>query len=132
VNGYGRAKVIRSYQQWDAAYLDVERLPVVQDNGSIPTHADVLGALKQWPRIEPVWLPTSAPWLNPIAELWRWLRQDVRKWHRLAGTGRAGATGSISSWAHAPRVRESGSVTWGSRVRGSWPRPFKSRPDYRF
>ena len=35
-------------------------------------------ALFQWPRIEPVWLPTYAPWLNPIEKLWRWLRQEVR------------------------------------------------------
>jgi hypothetical protein len=31
-----------------------------------------------------VWLPTYAPWLNPIEKLWRWLRQDVLKMHRLA------------------------------------------------
>jgi transposase len=30
-------------------------------------------------------LPTYAPWLNPIEKLWRWLRQDVLKRHRLAG-----------------------------------------------
>jgi transposase len=81
----GRAKVIQFYKQLDAAYPDVERLLVVQDNWSIHTHEDVLGALKQWPRIEPVWLPTYSPWLNPIEKLWRWLRQDVLKLHRLAG-----------------------------------------------
>src|SRR5262249_58907782 len=66
-----------------------EVLRVVQDNWSIHTHADVLGALSRWPRIEPVWLPTYAPWLNPIEKLWRWLRQDVLKSHRLAGDGSA-------------------------------------------
>jgi transposase len=81
----GRAKVIQFYKQLDAAYPDVERLLVVQDNWSIHTHADVLGALARWPRIEPVWLPTYSPWLNPIEKLWRWLRQDVLKLHRLAG-----------------------------------------------
>jgi hypothetical protein len=81
----GRAKVIQFYKQLNAAYPDVERLLVVQDNWSIHTHADVLGALRRWPRIEPVWLPTYAPWLNPIEKLWRWLRQDVLKMHRLAG-----------------------------------------------
>jgi transposase len=81
----GRAKVTQFSKQLDAAYPDVERLLVVQDNWSIHTHEDVLGALKQWPRIEPVWLPTYAPWLNPIEKLWRWLRQDVLKLHRLAG-----------------------------------------------
>jgi transposase len=81
----GRAKVIKFYEQLDAAYAGVGRLLVVQDNRSIHTHEDVLSALKQWPRIEPVWLPTYAPWLNPIEKLWRWLRQDVLKLHRLAG-----------------------------------------------
>ena len=81
----GRAKVIQFYKQLDAAYPGVERLLVVQDNWSIHTHAAVLSALSQWPRIEPVWLPTYSPWLNPIEKLWRWLRQDVLKLHRLAG-----------------------------------------------
>ena len=43
-----------------------------------------MGALKAWPQIEPVWLPTYAPWLNPIEKLWRWLKQAVLKLHRLA------------------------------------------------
>ena len=81
----GRAKVIQFYGQLDAACPDVERLLVVQDNWSIHTHEDVLDALKRWPRIEPVWLPTYSPWHNPIEKLWRWLRQDVLKLHRLAG-----------------------------------------------
>jgi transposase len=57
---------------------------VIQDNWSIPTHPDVLEALQAWPQVEPMWLPTYAPWLNPIAKLWRWLKQDVLKRHRLA------------------------------------------------
>jgi transposase len=81
----GRAKVIKFYEQLDSAYRNGERLLVVQDNWSIHTHEDVLNALKKWPRIEPVWLPTYSPWLNPIEKLWRWLRQDVLKLHRLAG-----------------------------------------------
>lgn len=32
-----------------------------------------------------MWLPTYAPWLNPIEKLWRWLRQQVLTLHRLAG-----------------------------------------------
>jgi hypothetical protein len=81
----GRAKVIPFSGQSDAAYPDAERSLVVQDNRSIHTHDDVLAAPSRWPRIEPVWLPTYSPWLNPIEKLWRWLRQDVLKLHRLAG-----------------------------------------------
>ena len=39
-------------------------------------------ALARYPRIKPVWLPTYAPWLNPIEKLWRWVRQDILKMHR--------------------------------------------------
>jgi len=58
---------------------------VAQDNWSIHQHRDVLTALSRWPRIEPIWLPTYAPWLNPTHKLWRLKRQDVLKLHRLAG-----------------------------------------------
>ena len=80
----GRAKVTEFYGQLVEAYPRARRLYVIQDNWSIHTHDDVLGALGQWPQVEPVWLPTYAPWLNPIEKLWRWLRQDVLKMHRLA------------------------------------------------
>jgi hypothetical protein len=87
LEGYivGRAKVIKFYEQLNRSYHDAERLLVVQDNWSIHRHDDVTAALAQWPRIEPVWLPTYSPWLNPIEKLWRWPRQDVLKLHRLAG-----------------------------------------------
>lgn len=91
LDGYivGRAKVIQFYEQLLAVYPKARRLYVIQDNWSIHTHADVLEALSRWPRIEPVWLPTYAPWLNPIEKLWRWLRQDVLKLHRLANDWKA-------------------------------------------
>src|SRR5262249_57678734 len=55
------------------------------ENGSVPRTEDVWAGLPKWPRIEPVWLPTYSPWLNPIEKLWRWLRQDVLTRHRRAG-----------------------------------------------
>jgi hypothetical protein len=39
---------------------------------------------RQLPRLEPVWLPTYAPWLHPLEQLWHWLRRDVLRGHRLA------------------------------------------------
>lgn len=80
----GRAKVIAFYQQLAQVYPHATRIYVVQDNWSIHRHDEVMAALAQLPQIEPVWLPTYAPWLNPIEKLWRWLRQDVLKLHRLA------------------------------------------------
>jgi hypothetical protein len=85
-NGYiiGRKQLIAFYGQIERAYPRAERIYVVQDNWSIHGHDDVLASLRQRPRITPVWLPTYAPWLNPIEKLWRWLRQTVLYMHRLA------------------------------------------------
>ena len=80
----GRAQVIAFYRQLVAAYPMAHRISVVQDNWSIHAHPDVLAAVAELPQIEIVWLPTYAPWLNPIEKAWRWLRQDVLKLHRLA------------------------------------------------
>lgn len=84
LDGYivGRQQVIRFYSHLDHAYPAADRLYVIQDNWNIHTHPDVLTALECSPRIKPVWLPTYAPWLNPIEKLWRWLRQDILKMHR--------------------------------------------------
>jgi transposase len=84
LDGYivGRQQVMKFYTQLDRAYPAVDLLYVIQDNWNIHTHPDVLEALAAYPRIKPVWLPTYAPWLNPIEKLWRWVRQDVLKMHR--------------------------------------------------
>jgi len=85
----GRAKVTEFYGQLVATYPQARRLYVIQDNWSIHKNPEVLAALTAWPQVEPVWLPTYAPWLNPIEKLWRWLKQDVLKMHRLADDWRA-------------------------------------------
>jgi DDE superfamily endonuclease len=84
LDGYivGRQQVMEFYAQLDHAYPAAELLYVIQDNWNIHTHPEVLAALTCYPRIQPVWLPTYAPWLNPIEKLWRWVRQDVLKMHR--------------------------------------------------
>jgi transposase len=84
LDGYivGRQQVSKFYSHLDRTYPEVARRYVVQDNWNIHTHPDVLTALVDYPRITPVWLPTYAPWLNPIEKVWRWLRQDILKMHR--------------------------------------------------
>ena len=131
----GRAKVIKFYEQLNRSYPEAERLLVVQDNWSIHRHDDVTAALTQWPRIEPVWLPTYAPWLNPIEKLWRWLRQDVLKLHRLAGDWPAALPepGQSSSWANSPWDRSRLAPLCGAAGPGkAGPSPERSRRDYRF
>lgn len=80
----GRRQVIQMYQRIAERYQSYEHIFVAQDNWSIHHHPDVLTALKDLPKLEPVWLPTYSPWLNPIEKLWRWLRGTVLKMHRLA------------------------------------------------
>lgn len=80
----GRRQLIQFYQQLDQRYPDAEEIYLVEDNWSIHQHPEVLAALAALPRLEVVWLPTYAPWLNPIEKLWRWLRQTVLHGHELA------------------------------------------------
>lgn len=80
----GRRQVSAFYRQLDRVYPDAHRIYVIQDNWSIHAHPDVLATLETLPRLEAVWLPTYSPWLNPIEKLWRWLKGDVLKQHRLA------------------------------------------------
>jgi hypothetical protein len=80
----GRAKVCAMYERVAEVCADYQHIYVAQDNWSIHRHEEVQTALKQWPRIEVLWLPTYAPWLNPIEKLWRWLRCDILNMHRLA------------------------------------------------
>lgn len=80
----GRRQVLAWYQLLHEAYPHAQKIYVAQDNWSIHSHPDVVEALKPIPRIEIVWLPTYSPWLNPIEKLWRWLKGDILKMHRLS------------------------------------------------
>jgi hypothetical protein len=80
----GRKVVGQMYHYINHLYPHAEQIYIVQDNWSIHNHAEVLAELDSLPRLETVWLPTYAPWLNPIEKLWRWLRQDVLRLHPWA------------------------------------------------
>ena len=67
----------RYYEQLARSYPDCPRLCVVQDNWPIHTHPKVLQAVKQLERIELVFLPTYAPYLNPEEKVWRWTKQHL-------------------------------------------------------
>jgi hypothetical protein len=109
LDGYivGRAKVISCYQRLTQVYSTARRIYVVQDNWSIHTHEEVCAARASFPQIAVVWLPTYAPWLNPIEKLWRWLREDVLKVHRLAGQWdalRARVNAFLDQFAHGSQA----------------------------
>ncbi|WP_201391062.1 transposase [Ktedonobacter sp. SOSP1-85] len=58
-------------RQIDQAYPQSEKIYVIMDNWSIHQHQEIKAVLDTLPRLEGVWLPTYAPWLNPIEKLWR-------------------------------------------------------------
>lgn len=63
---------------------DPERyLFLVWDNWPVHAHPELLAEARR-PRIRILWLPTYAPWENPIEKLWRRLKQEVLHGHRLA------------------------------------------------
>jgi transposase len=91
-------RLVAFYQQLHRAYPEADTIYVIQDNGTVHFHPDVLVALVEqespYPRyrkwgacqlpIQLVPLPTYASWTNPIEKLWRWLKQDVLHLHPLA------------------------------------------------
>lgn len=99
----GRTQGSAFYRRLDQVYASAQCIYVVQDNWSIHQHTDVTTTLRQLPRIEPVWLPTYAPWLNPIEKLWLWLRRDVLAAHRHADDWsqlRQQVNGFLDQFAH--------------------------------
>jgi hypothetical protein len=80
----GRGRLQELYRKLHYAYPQATRIYVVQDNWPIHSHADITTCLRAFPRIERVWLPSAAWWLNPIEKLWRLVRQHVLRLHRLA------------------------------------------------
>ena len=94
------------YATLRATYPQAETIYVVQDNWPVHVHPDVLARLQPqrspfWPHVPDNWplqprrsavrdtlpiqlvfLPTYAPWLNPIEKLWRWVRHDILHLHR--------------------------------------------------
>lgn len=65
-----------------ATYPDRELL-LIGDNWPVHAHGDVVAEAAAL-GITLLWLPTYAPWTNPIEKLWRWLKQDVLHHHRRA------------------------------------------------
>ncbi len=80
----GRPQVIRFHQQLHDRYRRFEKVFVVEDNWNVHTHPEVNAVVECLPRLERVWLPTYASWLNPIEKLWRWTRQSILHHHRMS------------------------------------------------
>lgn len=79
----GKEALPRFYAQLRSAYPQAEKIYLVQDNWPVHKLPEVRSALEQF-RLQPLFFPTYASWLNPIEKLWRWLKQEVLHLHRWA------------------------------------------------
>ncbi len=91
------------------------RLLLVWDNWPVHRHPAVLARAGEL-GIGIVWLPTYAPWLNPIEKLWRQTKQDVLHHHRLADAWtdlKARVHAHLDRYAHAsPTLLRYVGLTW--------------------
>lgn len=82
-NKMGVKGLVAFLQQVREAYGQTQRLLLIWDNWPVHYHPTVLAAAAE-ARIALVWLPTYAPWLNPIEKLWRKLKEEQIALHRHA------------------------------------------------
>lgn len=77
---FGVAQLKRYYQRLEAAYPQAERIYLVQDNWPVHRHPDLLDFFAK-SRIQPLFLPTYAPWTNPSEKVWLRLKQELLHLH---------------------------------------------------
>jgi putative transposase len=80
---FDRYTLIRFYNALQAAYPDADEIFLVQDNWPVHHHPDIQVWVKD-SNITILFLPTYAPWTNPIEHVWLRLRQDVLHLHSYA------------------------------------------------
>jgi hypothetical protein len=116
----GRAKVIECYGQLVEAYPRARRLYAIQDNWSIHKHEEVIAALKGWPQIEPVWLPTYAPWGTRSRSCGAGCGRTCCICTDWRTTGRPCGSACATSWTRLPTARSGCWSTWGCRATVIW------------
>lgn len=83
----GRAKMgvegLRSFLERLRTAYPGRRLLLVWDNWPVHQHPQVLRRAAEL-GIELLWVPTYAPWTNNVEKLWRWLKEELHRYHRLA------------------------------------------------
>lgn len=77
----GVSQLCAFLKQVRKAYGPTRRIFLVWDNWPIHSYDNVLQTAYEQ-RIELLYLPTYAPWTNPIEKLWRKLKQEVLAMHR--------------------------------------------------
>lgn len=93
---FDRHTLIRFYQAIEAAYPTVKTLFLVQDNWSVHRHPDLLTYFTT-SRIVPLWLPTYAPWTNPVEKVWLRLKQQLLHHHHFQDDW-LGLQAAVQNW----------------------------------
>ena len=63
---------------------NARRVYLVMDNWPVHQHPNAWRYLEADPRVQVLWLPTYAPWLNPAEKVWKWVRQKLAHMHAFA------------------------------------------------
>jgi putative transposase len=79
----GTVALCRLLERVRQAYGPERTLFLIWDNWHVHYQADVATKAAEL-NIQMLWLPTYAPWTNPIEKLWRWLKQTHIHNHQLA------------------------------------------------
>ena len=79
----GAKALARFLRKLRIAYGPTLRIVLVWDNWPVHYHPLVVEAAREQ-RIELLYLPTYAPWTNPIEKLWKKLREELLHLHRLS------------------------------------------------
>ncbi|HUY77965.1 MAG TPA: transposase [Ktedonobacterales bacterium] len=80
---FDRHTLLHFYQEVEAAYPQADQLFLIQDNWPVHWHADIREGLRG-SKFTLVFLPTYAPWTNPIEKVWRKLYAEVLHLHPWA------------------------------------------------
>lgn len=94
----GLRQLLAFYQQIEQAYPQAERIFLVQDNWPVHQHPELV----QWLQASPIhvlFLPTYAPWTNPIEKVWRRLKQEVLHLHTWRDDW-PGLLAAVQAWFH--------------------------------
>jgi transposase len=93
---FGVTQLKRFYQKLELAYPHAERIYLVQDNWPVHRHPDLLSFFAS-SRIQPLFLPTYAPWTNPIEKVWLRLKQERLHLHSFEDDW-LGLQNAVQSW----------------------------------
>ena len=99
---FDQQTLLQFYQEVEAAYPQADQIFLIQDNWPVHRQPDLLAALRD-SKFTVVFLPTYAPWLNPMEKVWRKLYQEVLHLHRRAAQWEA-LQANVQTWLDQHRT----------------------------